>query len=142
MGDTQVRPDRLSVSNILSRDCSVYHDHQLALAFCLQGVLQQTLTNICIYVIQEVKYSLFSPFMQRFENEWVELSGEFMALINVLILIRIMRGGVQTGSARQVGHFWPIVPAPGDCEAGEFGGMKIGRGNRSTRRKPTPAPLC
>jgi hypothetical protein len=34
------------------------------------------------------------------------------------------------------------VPAPDDCEDGElFGGMKIGRGNRSTRRKPTPAPL-
>jgi hypothetical protein len=28
----------------------------------------------------------------------------------------------------------------GDC--GENGGMKIGRGNRSTRRKPAPAPLC
>jgi hypothetical protein len=26
-----------------------------------------------------------------------------------------------------------------DC--GEIGGMKIGRGNRSTRRKPAPAPL-
>jgi hypothetical protein len=28
----------------------------------------------------------------------------------------------------------------GDCEA--IGGMKIGRGNWSTRRKPAPAPLC
>jgi hypothetical protein len=37
---------------------------------------------------------------------------------------------------------WPIVRAPGDCDDGEFGGMKIGRGNRSTRRKPAPAPLC
>jgi hypothetical protein len=36
---------------------------------------------------------------------------------------------------------WPIVPAPGDCEDGEFGGMN-GKGNRSTRRKPAPAPLC
>jgi hypothetical protein len=36
-----------------------------------------------------------------------------------------------------------IVPAPGDCGDGElFGGMKIGRGNRSTRRKPAPALLC
>jgi hypothetical protein len=26
--------------------------------------------------------------------------------------------------------YWPIVPAPGDCEDGEFGGMN-GRGNRS-----------
>jgi hypothetical protein len=28
----------------------------------------------------------------------------------------------------------------GDC--GEIGGIKIGRGNRSNRKKPTPAPLC
>jgi hypothetical protein len=46
------------------------------------------------------------------------------------------------GSTRHVGHFWLIVPAPGDCEDREFGGMKIGRGYRGTRRKPTPAPLC
>jgi hypothetical protein len=51
-------------------------------------------------------------------------------------------GGVQTGPTGHVGHFWPIVLAPGDCEDGEFGGIRIGRGNRSTRRKPAPAPLC
>jgi hypothetical protein len=51
-------------------------------------------------------------------------------------------GGVKTGSIRHVGHFWPIIPAPGDGEDGEFGGIKIGRGNRSTRRKPAPAQLC
>jgi hypothetical protein len=39
--------------------------------------------------------------------------------------------------------YWPIVPAPGDCEDGKFGGMNgFGRGNRSTRRKPDPTPLC
>jgi hypothetical protein len=27
-------------------------------------------------------------------------------------------------------------------ECGAVGGMRIGRGNRSTRRKPVPAPLC
>jgi hypothetical protein len=37
---------------------------------------------------------------------------------------------------------WPTVPAPGDYDDGEFGGIKIGRRNRSTRRKPAPAPLC
>jgi hypothetical protein len=31
---------------------------------------------------------------------------------------------------------WPIVLAQGDCENGEFGGIKIIRRNRSTRRKP------
>jgi hypothetical protein len=35
----------------------------------------------------------------------------------------------------------PIVPAPGDYDDGEIGGM-IGRGNRSTRRKSAPVPLC
>jgi hypothetical protein len=45
---------------------------------------------------------------------------------------------------RYCGHFWPIVQPQiideGDC--GVIGGMKFGRGNRSTRRKPAPAPLC
>jgi hypothetical protein len=35
----------------------------------------------------------------------------------------------------------PIVTAPGDYDDGEIGGM-IGRGNRSTRRKPAPVPFC
>jgi hypothetical protein len=35
----------------------------------------------------------------------------------------------------------PIMPAPDDYDNGEVGGM-IGRGNRSTRRKPAPVPLC
>jgi hypothetical protein len=40
--------------------------------------------------------------------------------------------GIETGPTRHVGHFWPIVPTPGDCVDGEFGGMKIGRGSWST----------
>jgi hypothetical protein len=36
----------------------------------------------------------------------------------------------------------PIVPAPGDYDDGEIGGMMIGKGNRSTRSKPAPVPLC
>jgi hypothetical protein len=44
-------------------------------------------------------------------------------------------------STRHCGHQWLIVPAPGDYDDGEIGGM-IGMGNRSTRRKPAPVPLC
>jgi hypothetical protein len=36
----------------------------------------------------------------------------------------------------------PTVPAPGDYDDGEIGGMMIGKGNRSTRRKPAPVSLC
>jgi hypothetical protein len=42
----------------------------------------------------------------------------------------------------------PIVPGPvdydddDDDDDGEIGGMMIGKGNRSTRRKTAPVPLC
>jgi hypothetical protein len=53
----------------------------------------------------------------------------------IFFLIRIVGSGVQTASTRPIGHFWPIVLAPSDCEDGEFGGIKIGRENGRTRRK-------
>jgi hypothetical protein len=38
---------------------------------------------------------------------------------------------------------WSTVPAPDDDdECGVVGRMRIGRGNRSARRKPAPVPLC
>jgi hypothetical protein len=51
-------------------------------------------------------------------------------------------GGVQLGPLGTAATNRPIVPAPGDYDAGEIGGKMIGRGNRSTRRKPAPVPLC
>jgi hypothetical protein len=56
--------------------------------------------------------------------------------------ICIVGAGFRTGSTRHVGHFWPIVPALDVCGDGEFGGIKIGRGNRRTRRKPDALPFC
>jgi hypothetical protein len=50
-------------------------------------------------------------------------------------------GEVQLGPLGIAATNSPIVPAPGDYDDGEIGGM-IGRGNRSTRRKPAPVPLC
>jgi hypothetical protein len=50
-------------------------------------------------------------------------------------------GGVQLGPLGTAATNRPIVPAPGDYDDGEIGGM-IGRGNRSTRRKPAPMQLC
>jgi hypothetical protein len=45
------------------------------------------------------------------------------------------------GTAATTGLLYqPQMIDGGDC--GAIGGMKIGRGNRSTRRKPGPAPLC
>jgi hypothetical protein len=49
-------------------------------------------------------------------------------------------GGVQLGPLAAATNR-PVVPAPGDYDDGEIGGM-IGKGSRSTRRKPAPVPLC
>jgi hypothetical protein len=57
-------------------------------------------------------------------------------------LIGIVGGGVQLGPLGTAATNRPIVPAPGDYDDGETGGMMIGRGNRSTQRKPAPVPLC
>jgi hypothetical protein len=56
-------------------------------------------------------------------------------------LIGIVGGGVLLGPLGTAATNRPIVPAPGDYDDGEVGGI-IGRGNRSTRRKPAPVPLC
>jgi hypothetical protein len=53
----------------------------------------------------------------------------------------IVGGGVRLGPLGTAATNKPIVPAPGDYDDGEIGGM-IGRGNRSIRRKPAPVPLC
>jgi hypothetical protein len=52
-----------------------------------------------------------------------------------------MGGGVKLGPLGTAATNRPIVPAPGDYDVGEIGGM-IGRGNRRTQRKPAPVPLC
>jgi hypothetical protein len=58
-----------------------------------------------------------------------------------LFLIGIVEGGVQLGPLGTAATNRPSVPAPDDYDDGEIGGM-IDRGNRSTRRKPAPMPLC
>jgi hypothetical protein len=59
----------------------------------------------------------------------------------LFFLIDIVGGGIQLGPLVTAATNRPIVPAPGDYDDGEVGGM-IGKGNRITRRKPAPMPLC
>jgi hypothetical protein len=74
--------------------------------------------------------------------EYIENDGGMLLIWALFLFNSHSGGGVQTGSTRHAGHFWPIVSALGDCEDGEFGGIKIGRGNRNTRRKPASETLC
>jgi hypothetical protein len=50
--------------------------------------------------------------------------------------------GVQLGPPGTAATNSSIMPARGDYDDGEIGGMMIGKGNRSTRRKPAPVLLC
>jgi hypothetical protein len=63
-----------------------------------------------------------------------------ISVIFLFFLIRIVGGGIQCPLGTAATNT-PIVPAPRDYDDGEIDGM-IGRGNRSTRRKPAPVPLC
>jgi hypothetical protein len=51
-------------------------------------------------------------------------------------------GGVKLGPLGTSTTNWVTVPAPGDYEDGEFGGMMVGKENRSTPRKPASVPIC
>jgi hypothetical protein len=51
-------------------------------------------------------------------------------------------GEVQLGPLGTAATNRLILPAPGNYDDEEIGGIMIGKGNRSTRRKPAPVPLC
>jgi hypothetical protein len=63
---------------------------------------------------------------------------EGLVVLPRIFVIGIVGGGVQSGPLGTAATDRPIVPAPGGYCDGEIGGM-IGRGNRSTRRKPAMA---
>jgi hypothetical protein len=67
----------------------------------------------------------------------------YVCIIIIIIIIIVISGvGLSPlGTAATSG----LVYKPQMTDEGDYGaisGMKIGRGNRSTRRKPAPAPLC
>jgi hypothetical protein len=65
-----------------------------------------------------------------------EKSGLAQILIGLFFFFFNLCGGT-SGTAATTGLLYhPRMIGDGDC--GEIGGMKIGRGNRSTRRKPSP----
>jgi hypothetical protein len=78
-------------------------------------------SHVSTLLLSDIRSQILCTFAGKSANVKTYISSYFF--------IHIVGGGVQTGSTRHVGHFWPIEPAPGDCEDEEFVGMKIGRGN-------------
>jgi hypothetical protein len=71
-----------------------------------------------------------------------DIYNHYMLLIVVIQHKSIIEGGVQLGPLGTTATNRPIVPAPGDYDDGEIGGMMIVRRNRSTRTKHAPVPVC
>jgi hypothetical protein len=98
----------------------------------------------CLFVVLWLNCGRFSGEIKLlllvFQNEIIQ--SYFQVYDQTLIFFNSHSGGgVHTGSIRHIGHFWAIVFVPGDSEAEEFGGMKIGKRNRSIRRKPALVPI-
>jgi hypothetical protein len=78
------------------------------------------------------------------EGAWQNPDYILCFLTSVLCYFFIIIGGVglsPLGTAATSGLLYkPQMIDEDDC--GSTGGIKIGRGNRSTRRKPAPAPFC
>jgi hypothetical protein len=60
--------------------------------------------------------------------------------VNVLFFFSNLCSGTLGTAATTDLLSQPRMIGEGDC--GEIGGIKIGKGNRSTRRKPALPPLC
>jgi hypothetical protein len=70
-------------------------------------------------------------------------SGRMSSSVSLVIIgPHSLGGGVRLSPLGTSATNWPIVPAPDNKEYAEFGGMRIDRGSRRTRRKPAQMPLC
>jgi hypothetical protein len=74
--------------------------------------------------------------------DWIYNNSVPFFIINFFYYYYYWWGGTKSlGTAATSGLLYkPQMIYEDNC--GAIGGMKIGRGNRSTRRKPAPAPLC
>jgi hypothetical protein len=86
--------------------------------------------------IQRFKYK--SKFELQLEKRTAKLDSCLF-----FFLIRIVGGGVHIGCPRSTAAmYWLIVPAPGDCEDGEVGGMKCGwQGKPKYSEKTCPGAI-
>jgi hypothetical protein len=83
---------------------------------------------------------IWGPQLQKLPPHWTELHGWTSSLSSFSL---VSLGGVRLsplGTSATVGLLYQ--PRMIDDDYGAVGGMRIGRGNRSIRRKPASMPLC
>jgi hypothetical protein len=85
-----------------------------------------------------------TPSTRKSRHYFADSSGRSVGIVRLRTKATeffLVGGGVQLGPLGTAATYRPIESAPGDYD-GEIGGMVIGRGNLSTRRKPASVPLC
>jgi hypothetical protein len=99
--------------------------------FLLAVIGKKAIRWVCPY-FSEAGFITSDPFASRIVS----------SVFCVEIFFYYWWGGTKSlGTAATSGLLYkPPMIDEDDC--GAIGGMKIGRRNRSTRRKPAPAPLC
>jgi hypothetical protein len=93
------------------------------------------------YLLAAILTTVCGSHRQKFK--YVILSGAAAGCSNAPCSIFLLLVGwdeVPCTAATSGLFYQPQMIGEGDC--GAIGGMKIGKGNRSTRRKPALAPLC
>jgi hypothetical protein len=99
--------------------------------------LREEMETSCTAIPVDTLATVARALVRRIQK-WLQINGEHYE--NFLLIFIVGRDS-QLGTAVTAGLLYqPHMIDDGDCEA--IGGMKIGRGNRITRRKPASAPLC
>jgi hypothetical protein len=106
----------------------IYHFPVILLNTVVTGLIWYVLTNLGMNsTYQTRKQDCITRVLKFFLSFWVFfliLSGVRLSPLGTVAITGLL--------------YQPQMIEDGDC--GVVGGMKIGRGNRSTRRKPAPAP--
>jgi hypothetical protein len=93
----------------------------------------------CVVMSHQLKLTVFSDVTPSSMVEFYDVSDEHATTIFIIILSGVRLSPL--GTAATTGLLYqPRMLDEGDC--GAIGRMQIDRGNRSTRRKPAPVPLC
>jgi hypothetical protein len=96
----------------------------------------------CPCQVSNLSRPVRSPFLCRlslFRTYRVKTWARGPNIFCVIFFFNLCCGTLCTAATADLLYQLRII---GDGDCGEIGGMKIGRGNRSTRRKPAPASLC
>jgi hypothetical protein len=97
--------------------------------------------GICVKFSLHIKVS--NSAISKFQSYGIFKSNLLIYVYTRVVFFLVSLGGVRLsplGTSATVGLLYQ--PRMIDDDYGAVGGMRIGRGNRSTCKKPAPVPLC